>query len=100
MYLFELEFSLDICSGIAGSYGNSIFSFLIAWHSEYDDEISHHPASSCPGHESSLCPADPHCRLYPLVGIGKNIYGVYSIGFGTIFGCRHPLGVLECTPLG
>ena len=27
MYLSELEFSLDICPG-AGSYGNSVFSFL------------------------------------------------------------------------
>ena len=31
MYLFELEFALDICNsrgGIAGTYGSSIFSFL------------------------------------------------------------------------
>ena len=30
MYLFELEFSPDVCSGsgIAASYANSVFSFL------------------------------------------------------------------------
>ena len=28
MYLFESEVSLDICPGVARSYGNSIFIFL------------------------------------------------------------------------
>lgn len=32
-----------------------------------------HPASSCPGHESSLGPADPSCVCYPPISIGEGI---------------------------
>ena len=64
-------------SGIAGSCGNSIFSFLIACHSEYGNEISHF-VLLCPARDMNH-PADPHCRLYPVVGIGKSIHGVFRV---------------------
>ena len=46
MYLFELAFALDICSGIAGSYGNTIFSIFLRnlhtlLHSDYANLYSH-----------------------------------------------------------
>ena len=64
-------------SGIAGSYGNSIFSFLVACHSEHGNEISHF-VLLCPARDMNH-PADPYCRLYPLVGLGKSIRGVYRV---------------------
>ena len=64
-------------SGIAGSYGNSIFSFLVACHSEHGNEISHF-VLLCPARDMNH-PADPYCRLYPLVRLGKSIRGVYRV---------------------
>ena len=64
-------------SGIAGSYGNSIFSFLVACHSEHGNEISHF-VLLCPARDMNH-PADPYCRLYPLVGLGKSIRGIYRV---------------------
>ena len=64
-------------SGIAGSYGNSIFSFLVACHSEHGNEISHF-VLLCPARDMNH-PADPYCRLYPLVRLGKSICGVYRV---------------------
>ena len=64
-------------SGIAGSYGNSILVFLIACHSEYGNEISHF-VLLCPARDMNH-PADPHCRLYPVVGIGKSLCDVCRV---------------------
>ena len=48
------------------------------------------------GHKPSLCPAYPWSIHYPLVSIGKNIA---YLGFGTIWGFRYPLRVLEDIPM-
>ena len=46
--------------------------------------------------EANFCPANRGCKRYLPVTIGKNIA---YVGFSSIHGFQHPLGVLELSPV-